>query len=178
MARIAHRQHHVPDCWALSLDEADNQPILIKSTREYSVELHDFCAQLGHAPPILAYEILPGGRRAIAMEFISLAALITRSLGLATHNQRWMAELLKLVEAFHGKDLVHGDLRDVNIICDNDGKMMLIDFDWGGMDGEVFYLSFNLNTELLEGRKSSTLKISKDDDIRVLKRTLEKLNVN
>ena len=35
---------------------ADKQLILIKFSRWYSIELHDFCAKSGHAPPILAFE--------------------------------------------------------------------------------------------------------------------------
>ena len=40
--------------------------------------------------------------------------------------------------SFHEKDLVHSDLRDVNIICEND-SMMLVDFDWGGKERDVSY---------------------------------------
>lgn len=31
---------------------------------------------------------------------------------------------------------------------------MLVDFDWGGKDGEVFYPTRNLHDELREGRTS------------------------
>jgi len=52
---------------------------------------------------------------------------------------------------------------------------MVIDFDWGGIDGQVFYPTPNLNDKLLEGRAPGDLKITKADDDRVLKRVLEKL---
>jgi len=41
---------------------------------------------------------------------------------------------------------------------------MLIDFDWGGKEGEVSYPMLNLNAELLEDRVSGDLKITKEDD--------------
>ena len=75
---------------------------------------------------------------------------------------------------FHEKDLVHSDLRDVNIICEND-SMMLVDFDWGGKEGDVSYPTLNLNAELLEGRVTGDLCIMKEDDRQVLKNTLARL---
>ena len=100
-----------------------------------------------------------------------------KSLGLDTHRDRWTTELLQLVivvNDFHAEGLVDGDLRDANIIC-NDQDVMLLDFDWGGQDGQVFYPTPNLNSELLEGRSSDNLKITKEDDTRILKKTLGKL---
>ena len=75
---------------------------------------------------------------------------------------------------FHEKDLVHSDLRDVNIICEND-SMMLVDFDWGGKEGDVSYPTLNLNAELLEGRVTGDLCIMKEDNRQVLKNTLARL---
>jgi hypothetical protein len=51
----------------------------------------------------------------------------------------------------------------------------LIDFDWGGTDGEVLYPTAILNDKLLEGRVSNDLRITKEDDRRVLRKTLAKL---
>ncbi|KAF8958694.1 hypothetical protein BDZ97DRAFT_1840869 [Flammula alnicola] len=148
--------------------------IVVKFAREYSVELHAFCAQRGYAPRILAFERLPGGWKAIAMEYIASGVTITESSGLDTNRERWAKELSRLVDDFHAEGMVHGDLRDANIIC-NDRHVMLLDFDWAGQDGQVFYPTPNLNSELLEGRSSDSLKIAKEDDNRILKKTLGKL---
>ncbi|KAI9438221.1 hypothetical protein H4582DRAFT_2076825 [Lactarius indigo] len=115
---------------------------LIKFAQRYSIDLHHFCAKAGHAPSILGYERLPGGWFAVAME-----------------------ELVNLVESFHAENLVHGDLRDANIICRGD-SMMLIDFDWGGKVGEASYPTLALNPELLDGRVTDDLMISISDDAR------------
>ena len=52
------------------------------------------------------------------------------------------ARLVKL----HQANLVHGDVRDVNIMVRKDGKLgvMLIDFDWSGIIGQVCY-PININ---------------------------------
>lgn len=41
----------------------------------------------------------------------------------------------------HDKGLVHGDVRDVNVLVARSGepKFMLVDFDWAGRMGEVRY---------------------------------------
>ena len=142
----------------------ERETILVKFVQEYSIELHDFCAKRGHAPRIFAFETLPGGWRVVAMELTgitSAAAQITRSRGLDTHRTRWASELKQLVNEFHEEDLVHGDLRTANMISDDEYTLMLVDFDWGGKDGQVSYPTLNLNDELLVGRVSDDLKITK-----------------
>lgn len=88
------------------------------------------------------------------MEYIASAVLITSSPGLNTHKQQWASELKQLVNEFHEEGLIHGDLRDANMISDEEYTPMLVDFDWGGMDGQVFYSTPNLNDKLLVGRAS------------------------
>jgi streptomycin 6-kinase len=85
-----------------------------------------------------------------------------------------MAELQSLMNSSHEKDFVHSDLRDANIICKND-SVMLIDFDWGGKEGEASYPTSDLNDELLQDRVSDDLRITKEDDRRVLENTLVKI---
>jgi hypothetical protein len=152
----------------------DKQPILIKFVQRYSIELHDFCAKSGHAPQILAFERLPGGWYAVAMEYIESGVPITHSTLLPAHRDRWAKELQNLMHNFHAEGLVHGDLRAANILCRED-SVVVIDFDWGGEDGEVFYPTANLNNELQEGRVFNDLRIRQEDDRRVLSNTLAQL---
>ena len=85
-----------------------------------------------------------------------------------------MDELEDLVGSFHTEGLVHGDLRDANIICKGN-SVTLIDFDRGGKDGQVSFPTVCLNDELKEGRLPGNLRITKEDDLRVLRKTLAKL---
>ncbi|KAF8224895.1 hypothetical protein L208DRAFT_1380904 [Tricholoma matsutake] len=117
----------------------DKQLVLIKFVQWYSIELHDFCAKSGHAPRILAFERLPGGWYAVAMEYIESGIPITHSTLLLAHRDRWTEELQRLMDCFHVEGLVHGDLRAANILCKED-SMRLIDFDWGGKDGRCSIL--------------------------------------
>nr|GAT42506.1 crinkler family protein [Mycena chlorophos] len=52
-------------------------------------------------------------------------------------------ELLRLKAVLDSNELVHGDLRDANLIFYTDvvgqTKLHVVDFDWAGREGEVFY---------------------------------------
>jgi serine/threonine protein kinase len=43
-----------------------------------------------------------------------------------------------IVTSFHAQNFVHGDIQDSNLLVHMD-EMKLIDFDWGGKEGEVRY---------------------------------------
>jgi hypothetical protein len=141
--------------------------ILVKFSRTYCIELHDYCFEQGHAPRILGFEHLPGGWYGIAMEYLSGASPI-KSVQLGP-------QLRELVNGFHEQGLVHGDLRDANILSDGREQFWLIDFDWGGKDGEVEYPTSDLNPDLLAGRTTGDLKIRRADDIRILDNMLHNL---
>ena len=78
---------------------------------------------------------------------------------------RWKSDLQELVAEFHNMGFVHGDLRDTNILSGDDGSVKLVDFDWGGRGGAVSYPTPRLNRDL---------RITKEDDLRILGNTLEK----
>jgi len=43
------------------------------------------------------------------------------------------------VEVLHTEGYVHGDLRSPNIIVHKSKQIFILDFDWAGKEGEVFY---------------------------------------
>ena len=66
------------------------------------------------------------------------------SLDKSSLSSRLQPIVLDLVHSFYGQNLVHGDLRDTNILVQEEGERLsiqLIDFDWGGVEGEVRYPS-------------------------------------
>jgi tRNA A-37 threonylcarbamoyl transferase component Bud32 len=75
------------------------------------------------------------------------------------------------MQSFHDEGLVHGDLREPNILCDGE-KMMLIDFDWGGEVGKACYPHARLCHDLMEGRDCTSPQITKGDGRGVLQNTL------
>ncbi|KAH0838879.1 hypothetical protein J3R83DRAFT_7306 [Lanmaoa asiatica] len=92
-------------------------------------------------------------------------------------TSEWRKQLQELVKSFHAEDLVHGALRSPNIISDG-SKVMIIDFDRAGNEGEVYYPHGQLNPQSMDDRKSSAdLKTTKDDDLRVLRKTLRSVQL-
>lgn len=149
--------------------------LVLKLTRLYSPALHLFCASRGYAPRLYAVERLPGGIIAVAMEHLegdvlgSLPGLISSRL-----QDMWTHGLRNIVAAFHGEGLVHGDLRPLNHLrVKGSDRIVLLDFDWGGKLGEASYPHVRLNPQLAEHRDMSNLEITKEDDNRVLNKTLE-----
>ncbi|TFK76225.1 hypothetical protein BDN72DRAFT_830767 [Pluteus cervinus] len=174
-------QKHYPDTqpsrrflYRAETKETPGSPILVKFVPQYCPQLHDICAASGHAPALLAYERLPGGLYGVAMEDALDAVPINKHNRISEHFEGWKTDLWELVAKFHDQDFVHGDLRDANILSGDDGCVKLVDFDWGGKDGEVLYPTPSLNPELLEGRSSESLVITRADDLRILENTLAK----
>jgi serine/threonine protein kinase len=150
--------------------------IIVKFMRTYSIELHSFCVQHGHAPAILGFQQLPGGWLAVAMEYLVDSVHPSESPDLHALCATWVHQLEGLMLSFHSNGFVHGDLREPNILCS--GKtVMLIDFDWGGKVGDACYPPACLAPELTEGRTGIDQFISKDDDRRVLGNTIEELKI-
>jgi serine/threonine protein kinase len=122
--------------------------ILVKFVRRYGKDLHLHCAAMGRAPPLLGFQELPGGWNMVVMEFMA------NYRPLSTFKEQSMLSNLRitfmtLVDSFHKKNLVHGDLRATNVLVQkygNELSMMLTDFDWAGSEGEVRYpLCLNRN---------------------------------
>jgi hypothetical protein len=144
----------------------DGTKILVKFSTTYSLELHEYCLERGHAPKILAYEILPGGWHAIAIEYLEGAVPL--------NNPDLKQPMMEFVSDLQREGFVHGDLRPPNILC-RGLDFWIVDFDWGGRVGNARYPTLNLNPLLTEGRTSNNLLIGPDDDIRVLEVTFKSL---
>lgn len=69
--------------------------------------------------------------------YLADAVPVTMHKCISQHFERWEDDLQGLIAEFHNKGFDHGDLRDANILSGDDGSMKLVDFDWGGRDGEV-----------------------------------------
>lgn len=81
----------------------------------------------------------------------------------------------RLVTSFHAQDLVHGDIRDSNLLVRfKDGKleMKLIDFDWGGSEGEVRYpVLINNFTVVRPSNVIGGQLITTDHDLKMVENT-------
>ena len=153
--------------------------IYVKFTQKYSAELHAHCAAQGLAPKLIGFERLVGGWIAVAMEKVD-----TVKLGKTESSEvdEWKGSIQKLVEDFHRRNLVHGDLRLANFIFTKPTeamprrRMMLVDFDWGGGVGEAFFPPVDLTEELGVDEECYYRKITIEHDREVLEKTFARLD--
>lgn len=114
--------------------------VCVKFTHRYSREVHETCADMKIAPMLLGYELLPGGWIMVVMDKIDddYTPLSTASMTMRGH----LYDLIKKkLEELHQSGMVHGDIRDANIMVQTtaNDNFMLLDFDWAGKIGEVKY---------------------------------------
>ncbi|KAF8124149.1 hypothetical protein EV363DRAFT_1300014 [Boletus edulis] len=140
------------------LASSSSGDLVVKLTRSYSPELHALCSSR-----------LTGGIIAIAMEYVNGEMLAPTSD--PTLQVKWITTLQSIVGNMHENEFVHGDLRPPNIMVVKD-EVMLLDFDWGGKVGEARYPPVRLHPQLEEGRSMSSVDVTKEDDDRVLKGTI------
>ena len=122
--------------------QEDGKEITMKYVWKYSVKLHQFCTSKGHAPTLLGYDELPGNWWLVVMKRMTDHIDYSKVLPCDRHLYvpGLIPRLKKLVESFHRVGLVHGDIRDTNLLVNVDKVgFMLIDFDWGGEVGTVRY---------------------------------------
>jgi len=152
--------------------------IYVKFSQRYSIDLHRFCASRGLAPEVLGFQRLSGGWFAVAMEKVN--TVDPKTITSFPDACEWGRQFKKLVNDFHQEDLVHGDLRLANFVfteSSNPRRMMLVDFDWGGKEGEVAFPCELLNEELdVLNDRLYNRRITKEHDNRCLSRVLKCLD--
>ena len=115
--------------------------ICIKFTRRYGADVHQWCADQGFAPQLIAHEVLPGGWFMVVMELLEEELWTT--LDPRCHQSGLKNMIHAAVVQLHQNKMVHGDLRNMNIMVpvktDGTPRFMLVDYDWAGYEGEVKY---------------------------------------
>ncbi|KAG8785703.1 hypothetical protein FRC15_000843 [Serendipita sp. 397] len=162
----------------------DSQPqlICIKFSRSYSKEAHLCAAKIGLAPKLLGFRTLPGGWFMAVMEDLT-------PMGISKHpeiSQAEADEFQQKVQEYHSHGFVHGDIRIANAFVVSssniDGgtksdqhRVKLVDFDWSGRSGEVYYPSL-LNREIYrpDGVQDGAL-ISEEHDNAAVQVVIEQL---
>ena len=123
--------------------EEKDKPICVKFVRHYSREAHEFCANRKFAPELLGIEYLVGDWIMVVMDRIGRNFILLSSI----ENKEEYVHLYDIIgeklKQLHQGGLVHGDVRDANIMVSQipaDKTFFLLDFDWGGkIDEHVRY---------------------------------------
>ena len=157
----------------------EDDPVVVKFVRSYSKDLHTHCADLALAPLLLGFEQLPGNWLMVAMEYMEDYKPFSTFEDRASISAQLQQTVTKLVTSFHAQNLVHGDIRDTNLLVrvkNGELGMKLIDFDWGGREGEVHYPA--LVNKFTVVRPSSVIGgqlITTDHDLEMVKNIFPKL---
>ncbi|KAG1724832.1 hypothetical protein EDD22DRAFT_789834 [Suillus occidentalis] len=125
-------------------DGNDEVAICIKFVPSYSPDAHALCARSGVAPGLRGFERLPGGWFMVVMDRL-VEYDILADLPVNIHVPRSVFDAIgEQLKTLHANGLVHGDIRDTNILlkADDRTKYMIIDFDWAGEDKVVRYPAF------------------------------------
>ncbi|KAJ8694103.1 hypothetical protein PTI98_009036 [Pleurotus ostreatus] len=157
----------------LAKAERAGQPTIdciVKFASAYCADAHNIVHEAGAAPRLLYCEFVPSvGKFCVVTEFVheQEGARLT-SAGIQT--------LQNAVGALHARSYVFGDLRDGNILVDGQGNPNLIDFDWSGIEGNVFY-PMNINERIgwVRGVQAGG-RIMRDHDIAMLRKFLDAQN--
>ncbi|KZT02200.1 uncharacterized protein LAESUDRAFT_794023 [Laetiporus sulphureus 93-53] len=145
---------------SLSSSKHSALPVLVKLVNEpYGEDVHRLLARHHFAPSLYGYARYEGAPCAYIMEYLqspTWTTLYNFSRGNASNNNDKRAirrSLQHLVGILEDNQVVHGDLRPVNIMLQVDderklvrskgrkstAKIRVVDFDWAGKAGEVLY---------------------------------------
>ena len=119
--------------------QTDNgERICIKFVRRYSRAAHEKCATLGIAPKLRGFQGIGAGWTMVVMDALDREYKTFDKNALPAGTRENIEDGLRKLHQAH---VVHGDVRDVNIMIRKDGKpgFMLVDFDWAGIIEKVCY---------------------------------------
>ncbi|KAK1235537.1 hypothetical protein PQX77_001233 [Marasmius sp. AFHP31] len=143
-------------CNLVYVAETDDQrEVLIKFSDRYGYEAHQLLADKNWAPALYYVGLIDGSEEHDVRNCVEARGTTREWLyeGPGRMHGGWIInklppngyQQLEVVGHFHEAGYVSGDLRRPNVIFspgsheDSELQARLIDFDWSGMEGEVFY---------------------------------------
>ncbi|KAF7973810.1 hypothetical protein HWV62_14184 [Athelia sp. TMB] len=160
--------------YAETIGPAGNQKdLIIKFVRRYSKAAHELCAALGYAPTLHGFEELPGGWLMAVMQRLPDSYGLYHGLGLDEEAKAAVAQLLSdCIGRLHEANMVHGDVRSVNLLVRTDGEIgiKVVDFDWAGGVGVVRY-PINVNRDGIARPDTARdgMLVTKEHDLDMIK---------
>ncbi|CAB4436972.1 unnamed protein product [Rhizophagus irregularis] len=162
--------------------------IYVKAVQKkyYSLEVHEYLVDTGNAPIILNTVEWPGGWLLVYMECLENHVTLNKITHNLDNNERdsLRNEIIRVVRILHDKNLVHGDLREGNILVGRDNEkdsgfdVKLIDFEWSGPVNTARYSHFmnHIAINWPEGAEDGKL-VMKEHDIAMLEQTFRETNL-
>jgi len=153
--------------------QGSTEMCFVKFTDDYCEEAHKLLEAMSAAPKLMHCKLEPS---------IGLYCVVTKLIR-EPEDPRLSAEgadkLRNAISVLHENEFVFGDLREANVVFDENHSPYLIDFDWSGKVKEVRY-PFNINLageiDWAEGVKANEI-IEKEHDLMMLRKYLCRLNV-
>jgi len=76
----------------------------------------------------------------VVMEFLAEPWRVLNQTEMNTESIPRLGEKIRsMITKLHGSGMVHGDIREMNILVNDKNEIMLIDYDWTGIQGQVVY---------------------------------------
>ena len=121
--------------------------LVVKFVTNYGLDVHKVCANRNIAPKVYGYENINCDWKMVTMEYFSDYKLLTDPPLEKDQKMKLQKKIKDAVQEMHSEGLVHGDLRECNILYkeeeeknrDGDIQVKIIDFDWGGKEEAVRY---------------------------------------
>ena len=129
--------------------------VIIKFANRYGAAVHKCLANEEFAPPLQYCEKF-GRFTAVVMDEVGDPVCVDKYVrDNPTKKDSVKEQCEKILEILCKQKYVHGDLRNVNVLVDQSGKVKVIDFDWAGDYGDVKYPMF-LNHQGIEWPNGAT----------------------
>lgn len=124
----------------VAVAQTDSQPmfkVLVKFTPTYNRAAHELLVKMSQAPKLhYCEEVESVGLYVVVMDYVNNGEEVQGVLDNPAH----IASLEHALATLHAEGWVFGDLRNPNVFLVDD-RVVLIDFDWCGKEGEARYPS-------------------------------------
>lgn len=147
-----------------------NQVIIKLCYYNYSIKVHQFLSKKGYAPKMIHNERKEEINLTIViMDYIKDASSWNSSKATKKHKDK----LVMCVKELHENNMVHGDIREPNVLMKGDEDVYLIDFEFSGEVGQATYSkhlnpSINWHSGVLSGGT-----VEKDHDTHMLQKLVD-----
>ncbi|EJU00821.1 hypothetical protein DACRYDRAFT_108874 [Dacryopinax primogenitus] len=120
--------------------EFDSKRCVVKFSHTYGVEAHELLAKAGLAPALFhAKQVYHDSFWLIVMDHVDGKPFVEVP---SEGKDSVLNDLSRAVQHLAASGLVHGDLRELNIMCvkeDKTWRARLVDFEWSGGAGKARY---------------------------------------